>query len=86
MERRIGTQEPNETKMSIPFTVPTFVHECLVKNVVASSKKVSRMIYMFNLERTKWKQNHECNHEISGTLYVSTMYESGYGLVISRVP
>lgn len=31
MERRIGTQEPNETKMSIPFTVPTFVHECLVK-------------------------------------------------------
>lgn len=80
MERRIGTQEPNETKMSIPFTVPTFVHVCLVKkkNVVASFEE--------SFERTKWKQNHECNHEISGTLYVSTMYESGYGLVVSRVP
>lgn len=43
MERRIGTQEPNGTKMSIPFTVPTFVHVCLVKKKTLSrvSKKVS---------------------------------------------
>lgn len=42
MERRIGTQEPNGTKMSIPFTV-TFVHVCLVKKKTLSrvSKKVS---------------------------------------------
>lgn len=64
MERRIGTQEPNGTKircLCIPFIVPTFVHECLVKKKTVVEESFENDLYARS-RRSKVKaewNNHE---------------------------